>query len=859
MFVALNLLVEPAGSRVLRPQPPRGTPSRIQRLRLRRCFQHDVRIRGGSVTAGISPVSAPISASSQVPFPSGSRRSLRNASSNGYATLRDAPASIFQDDLLFLDNLLDSFPDGPPGLRIAQSSPSLDISQDVHVHFQRALKALQQQDTRALLIHLRRITLLSEPDIRRTIKALPRSTLTEFFRLLDPFRVARDTDPTDGTRISKGMYVMLNLQSTIDEWGIRKLYVRLLERMMWLATFLMGSGLVLKPEEYLCLMRCAGAAADIRAARFVLYQAQQTGQLYWKRSDLYCEFIRARFLTEPLYRGYNKALMAVRARDMHLSKIKLSKYRLKYLDRLRLRLRKKTILFGLNKEMDYAEDLTRQVRKPKPAFRLFRYICTHGRHMLNERLVCAFIIALAQNGSLRMIGSYILDNFFGIKVKRLNLDHITIVDPEKNIHIVPRTRQTRMRFRPTILLMETVAQAYGLNGEIAIAVEVVDYISRTFEIPVPLKVWQSLLEWTHVSSTAPFSTAWKKVNMDTTKVPPPGAIEILWSTMTAPPYNVRPGFDQYIVLIRNLLGRHKLEPAVAYIREARRLYVAQCHEFEDAVFEYVQALRSGLSGVAISAPLHRYERARFRKQSMWYDLQSCTRRALLRWRPMGTAAAVSDGVTDTRSRISYRMIPDFVQEFSGAQGKVGNVGGSKSDAIGDGSSDDLLPHPVRYRTPTGYVQLVDPSREFVRLVHADSRAVDVPIRVSPSKFASLKLSPDDLIETGAWIKPGHNVRHRVRQKRVTVLSRHSLAPMRASKLDPLFLLSGAISRLRTVRKPFRPPTDIQEEAAWEEAVQYLDKQEETNKQPEPQPQQQRGARNGQDNDDEDDEDDEDYF
>ena len=178
------------------------------------------------------------------------------------------------------------------------------------------------------------------------------------------------------------------------------------------------------------------------------------------------------------------------------------------------------------------------------------------------------------------------------------------------------------------------------------------------------------------------------------------------------------------------------------------------------------------------------------------------------------------------SWISYQMIPDFVREFGPGGGQVGNGGGPDSDVIGDGFSDDLLPHPVRYRTPTGYVQLVDPCREFVRLVHEDSRAVDVPIPVSPSKFTSLKLSPDDLIVTGAIGKAGHNVRLRVLQKRVTVLSRHSLAPMVASRIDPLTLLDSTLSNFMTKRwRPRRRRiVNSREQVAWA-AEQHLEQQE----------------------------------
>ena len=105
---------------------------------------------------------------------------------------------------------------------------------------------------------------------------------------------------------------------------------------------------------------------------------------------------------------------------------------------------------------------------------------------------------------------------------------------------------------------------------------------------------------------------------------------------------------------------------------------------------------------------------------------------------------------------------------------------------------------MQYRTPSGYVELADHSRLFRRLVQTSRPVVDVAMPVIPPRqFASLKVSPEEMAVSDAWRRGPPAVRRRVRQTRVTVLSRRSLAPMVTSKLDPVVLLGGSLKTFRT--------------------------------------------------------------
>ncbi|KAI8626119.1 mitochondrial ATPase expression-domain-containing protein [Xylariaceae sp. FL1651] len=736
-------VAENYGSRILQ-RAPRGTPSRILSLRLHRCFHHQKASRP-STPHLLSP-----SVSNHIDCYAGHARNQ-----NGVAGFRRAtthsPAPLSQSAVVHVQSLLDRLsartqpntgsPD-PPRTPNAHARDSLltplgvpggvgstnsDAGCVLMDPFRGALLAIQEGDTRKLLVRLGAIERMSQQDLEDAVATLPRTTFTEFFRALDPLCVARDCDPLEAHNVSVGMFKMLNMDSTIDEWGVRKLYTRLMRRLLMLMSALKASGHALLLEEYILLIRCAGAACDSQGAREIWHDLKLGPALAWRNSEAYTEFIMARFLTEPLYTNYRKTTRVVTPRNLHRTQMNLFAYRVWNLDRLSIATRKSKLRFGLNKDVELREGLMRMLRHRGPAVRLFEKLKRIG-YPMDERLLCAIMVGLGRAGSLRLVGTMILQDYFGINLPYLTYDDVKFKPdvgvPNKNISF------TLARIRPTVRLMRAIMETYGSNGEISLAMQLVEQVSSTYNIPVPSDVWQDLLEWTHIMGTPPMSTAWKIAGWHV-KIPSPKAVEMIWNVMVSSPYNQVPTFKQYDVLIRSIIGRRSFNKAkvLLHMREAIALYHEQCREYEAAVFEYTQHLRDG---VYMSATYHRFERARFKKQQMWYDISVWCRTLL------------SNFHYCINHTLPNPLVPDFVQEFR-----------------------PFLKNPIQYSTPTGRVTLRDPATEDFRLVQNGHIELGIEMQDKKSRWTTFRL----------------------RQRRVKVLSSHSLASLKASKLSPLNLLA----------------------------------------------------------------------
>ncbi|KAI1755331.1 mitochondrial ATPase expression-domain-containing protein [Xylaria castorea] len=729
-------MAENRGCRVLLQRAPRGTPSSTLTLRLRRCFHHHKASRlGASHTF-------PLHASHHTNLSSRYSRTIHSTPSFRWATSHPPPSLISQDAIALVQSLLSrsgtnvsprAEPFDQPHTSNAPFSDGLtaahrDTTRTQPVDpFGEALQAMRNGDTRQLLFRLNVIERMSREELQDAAAKIPRTTFTEFFRALDPLRVARDCDPIDETHTPMGMFKMLNMESRIDDWGVRKLYIRLLQRLLLLMNALQDEGYTLHPEEYISLFRCAGACSDISGAGAIWNNLVSGPALAWQNSEMYTEYIKARFLTEPLYTNYQKITRMVTPRNLHRSRLVLTETRKRRLDHLRMRVRLRMSRLGLNKDQPHVEELMRTLRGNRPAVALFRTVVGIQSFRLDENIMCALLIALGRSGSLRFIGTEILQRYFGIRTP-----HPFPPEAEGEWARALNTHsETTPRIMPTVRLMRAVVETYGSNAEIGVAVQLVEHLSNKYNIPIPPDVWQELLEWTYIMSTPPAATAWKYAGLHV-KVPSLQAVEKIWNAMVSPPHNLLPTFKNYDLLIRSLIGRRSdnLTPALLHMRKAVALYDEQWRQYEAAVFEYTQHLRDGIIS---STALLDFERARFKTQRMWYDVSLWCRMFLKRI------------PSSKNSPVPHPLVPGFIREFR-----------------------PFLKNPVEYETPTGHVSLVDSAFETFKTTKTDTIMQDM-------RMKNLR---------GRWTIP------RLRSFKVTVLSTHSLARFKESKLkDPLSLLS----------------------------------------------------------------------
>ncbi|KAI1267445.1 mitochondrial ATPase expression-domain-containing protein [Xylariaceae sp. FL1019] len=656
------------GCRALMRRAPRGTPSRIISLRLHRSLHN----QNGPSRPSLQAHPIPTGQTCIVETRTGSIRC---------ATTQSSPASLSQDAVALAHSLLQARAT-PVDLKGARAAPYASRSKqspheddtvpgsrnEIPNAFRRALSAARDRDTRRLLINLKTIENMSLWEKRNAVKAIPRTTFTEFFRALDPFLVDKDCDPTHGVPITYGMFMMLQMESTIDDWGVRKLYSGLLRTLLGMMSILRTEGFELQHDEYMILLRCAGAATDIIGAK-TIWKSFTTGPPnQWKGSTAYTEYIKARFLTEPLYTGYSKTRRMVTPRALHRSRLLLSRGHVKQLDILRVKARARQLRFGLNKDAKgRVEDQFRLLRCPPSVGKLQDRLVRSG-FLMDEELVCALLVAASRTGSLDYIKTNILPEYFNISIEGST--------SENNIEIRKASyddssHRVGFKLPVTARLLRAITEAYGSNAEIGTALQLVEFVSRTEKVRIPSDVWRDLLEWTYIMSTPPASLAWEAVGFYE-RVPAPQAVEMLFNAMVSHPYNQKPTFEHYHPLIHSLirgLGETRNHnQALERMREAVQQYHEQWRAYEDAVFAYTQALRDG---VASSETTLRLERTRFEKQKMWNLIRLWCQSMLKEWDP-------ADGPS----------IHEIIDEFR-----------------------PFLENPITYQIKNGYVELVDPTIE----------------------------------------------------------------------------------------------------------------------------------------------------
>ncbi|KAK0637415.1 mitochondrial ATPase expression-domain-containing protein [Bombardia bombarda] len=582
------------------------------------------------------------------------------------------------DELVFLDSLFVSNPpprnsaeplaipdDTRPDTATASTpTPSEDESAGFEFKLARALGCpdLRFRYIRKLVMDGGRCVAEERDLFDAAIARMPATAFSELLRSLDPVTVlSKDFDPAGGINVSAGMAQHSPLGKALDDFGIRKIYNQLFR---WLL---------------------AGAQLSIRllGARTVWFMMADHGMEDSRDCPSYSEFLRAKFLQDDLYYQYDVARLRVRAVDFKGNKHNLiqstgSLYSLRELGQRRI-LRAKH-RFGYRKDYDLQPELlTRTMFKRKQIIKLYHMMRIKSG-LAEERILCALMIPLARTGSMTDIEDMILRPFYHINVDRLRNGEINF----------GRSFRRDSPMYPTERFLETLIIAYCANAEIGTAMKVVDFVSRWYNVPISDRLWFRILEWAYVQSSHPAVTEWK-LSMFPNKVLTGEAVQMVWDTMTSEPYNVQPGFDQYIILIKSLLGRNllrealeetlMLEPYLKFLRE----------EVEAAFYKHSIARELGFDtkGELMIA----WQRARARHEAARYTFQRMFKTMLKRVKPTGHD-----------DELAVRIIPQIIAAFR-----------------------SVMPTMVKYSVSTGMVTI-----NSVQQVHdVDWGAIGVTVKTTP--------------------------------------------------------------------------------------------------------------------------------
>lgn len=406
-------------------------------------------------------------------------------------------------------------------------------------------------------------------------------TLSEIIRCLDPVQASDDV--AEGLKISAGDSQYTAAGRLVDAYGVRDRHGQVLTGLQTLFRIRADSQ-PLAVSDYEVAMRAAGAAVDFHAAREFWGAIAESGQQQWRTAHTWNEFVKAFFMTEPLYYQYDRARVAVKARDLFRNRNPMSMATLEKLDSQRFSENAMQREPWNRSRMDMDEDVTRELRK-RVQGRGYREHWTrsllYGRD-LDEALLCTSIKAFSRSASLHAIKELIFGSYYGIVIENER-------DPAQTTISGGHDFADDSPLRPTAALLEAVADGLGSMSHIALALQLVQFLSDRYHIPIPHAVWSSLLNWTYLFSSKPFSSGRQKLGDWASTTQHPVDVMHIWEAMTSPNNRtITPTFADYDIYIKTLLVQRCVVKAFAAINEyALPHYAALVDAYEAALADEI--------------------------------------------------------------------------------------------------------------------------------------------------------------------------------------------------------------------------------------------------------------------------------
>lgn len=575
------------------------------------------------------------------------------------------------------------------------------------------LAALRQNDSLKLyfcLMHLTRGAHVLNRDFSAAVYQIQPTTFSEIIRAFDPFTVLREVDASPGLRISYGASIHTPLGELVNKWGVKVLYVKILRRLMLLyharsreARITHGTVLRPLPNDYRILIRCAGATSDIKLAKAFYRQMRVGGYISWIHSEMYTDFVKAWYLTEPLYTRHDLSAVRLRPQDMHLELPRAIIRRLHGVDINTTRLRPDR--FGqMVRRRYYAESVRKILRLRKPLDGLMKAaLARHDTTNEDEKLICTFIIANGRNGRLDVIDE-LLEKYWGIIVRREAQDNKMVYHISGGFTDIPR----ESCLAPTEVLLEAVVHGYGNSGEAQLAGDLMQYISKQYAIPVPSQVWSDLLVYARIHRSRPACQEWRMARL-LHKITHKDYIFELWQ---AAAQTFEPRVEDYIELLKDQAdgGRSHLLQAWNFelVRQVKPLYVALTRQLQTAWVDLMHTTRQGLPNLAA---YRRYRVLQSRKYYAWHGFHYVANRILKHTAPVVV-----------NSPLAVRYIPDLVRDLN-----------------------EFMPLSITYRIATGVVELHLGQVEW-REVQNQVQVVENPFTFDDADMAQMRYLPSNELD-----------------------------------------------------------------------------------------------------------------
>lgn len=409
------------------------------------------------------------------------------------------------------------------------------------------------------------------------ILQLPPTAFSELLRSVDPVEaILKDQDPLRDIWVDPAMADWSPLGALINNFGVRKRNTDIYPLVHEAAFRRFRSGSPLLLSDYKVLLRCAGSISDPLLARKIWFHMNVSEKMWERQTDLYAEFLKARFLTEPLYTQHNRHDFRVKPVNLFPEKRFLPYFTPDNLSQLRQmnydETNKRLDRFGQNPGAEHKVDyLMRMLRRTSPVDLVFG-TARNRLHLLSEEFVCAALIAYARTGVMEDVQSVLYFNYKIDVCGSIETGDLKITGGRRDF--LPGSPMA-----PTTHLLQTIATCYGSNGMIAMACKMLDHVSAVYRLPIPPSVWFELLEWAYIHTSPRAAKEWKIVSIPGRRLHR-NAVQLIWDTMTSPPYNATPGFSQYKIYVEWLIKNNKIERAIQIMLDLEPLYRKQVEELQ---------------------------------------------------------------------------------------------------------------------------------------------------------------------------------------------------------------------------------------------------------------------------------------
>ncbi|KAA8628425.1 hypothetical protein SMACR_07870 [Sordaria macrospora] len=506
------------------------------------------------------------------------------------------------------------------------------------------------------------------------ILQLPPTAFSELLRSVDPIEAIRkDQDPLGDIWVDPVMADWSPLGALVNNYGIRKRNTAIYPLVHEAAFRRFRDGSPLLLSDYKVLLRYAGSISDPILARKIWFHMNVSEKMWERHTGMYAEFLKARFLTEPLYTQNNRHDFRVKPVNLfpekrflpYFTPDNLSQLRQMNFDETNKRLDK----FGQNPGAEHkVEYLMRMLRRSSPIDLVFG-TARNRVHLLSEEFICAAMIAYARTGVMEDVQSVLWFNYKIDVTGSIETGDLSITGGRRDFF--PGSPMA-----PTTRLLQAIATCYGSNGMIAMACKMLDHVSAAYKLPIPPLVWFELLEWAYIHTSPRAAKEWKTVSIPGRRLHR-NAVQLIWDTMTSPPYNATPGFPQYKLYVEWLIKNNKIDKAIQIMLDLEPLYRKQVEELQ-ALYPF-HALEQAAFG---HSPAAHWDKTLLKKDYIVHTFAKWFSLLLKRIKsPVNLPGGPKPPKIFVSHDISTRLIPQLIHAFQG-----------------------LLPDTIHYEIPTGIIR-----------------------------------------------------------------------------------------------------------------------------------------------------------